>query len=129
MDNKHSIILIGKLATGISLAKKLSAHNGYKNYPVNRCKRFYQLQNGYDINQSRKILQVNRFGGLINYAHRYFGGEDLEDLLFRFKGIVDLGASDTITEILQPVEQTHYLFERSNPLFNRSRNFIQIQTI
>lgn len=96
MDNKHSIILIGPLATGKStVAEKLSELTGYRNYPVDRLKWYYRFQNGYDINQSRKILQLQGFGGLINYAHRYFGVEDLENLLSRFKGIVDLGASDT----------------------------------
>ncbi len=112
MDSKQSIILIGPMATGKTvIAEKLSELTGYYNYPVDRLKWYYRFQNGYDINKGRRVLQVQGFGGLVNYAHRYFGVEDLENLLTKFKGIIDLGASDTHCEDHVRCEKLIQLFK------------------
>jgi len=96
MSGRDNIILLGPLATGKSLiAQHLSMVTGRSNHPVDKLKWYYRHKNGYDLATSTNILRNQGFEALINYAQRYFGTNDLKHLLHKFKGIIDLGASDT----------------------------------
>jgi hypothetical protein len=96
MKNLNNIILVGPLATGKSaVAEHLSNITGMKSIPVDKLKWFYRFQNGYDVVRSRNILRSNGFDALLDYAKDFFGPTELEDLLNRFNGIIDFGATDT----------------------------------
>lgn len=103
---KENIILIGPLATGKSfIAEKLSITTGLCNHPVDKLKWYYRHQNGYNLSKSTQILKTQGFEALIEHAQYYFGAKEIKHLLRKFKGIVDLGASDTHCQDLTRLQE------------------------
>lgn len=112
MRNLNNIILIGPLATGKStLAAHLSTITGMKNIPVDKVKWHYRFQNGYDIVKSKNILRSNGFDALLNYAIDFFGPKDLEEVLNKFSGIIDFGATDTHCNDLKRLAEIFQLLD------------------
>lgn len=113
---KDNIILIGPLATGKSfIAEKLSLATGLCKHPVDKLKWYYRHKNGYNLSTSTQILRTQGFEALISFAQKYFGPNDLENLLHTFCGIVDLGATDTHC---QDLSQLQRLIDVFNPFKN-----------
>lgn len=97
--NLNSIILIGPLATGKStLGIRLSERLGVPNYPIDRLKWYYRFKNGYCLSVSQKILSESGFEVFLNHCQRYFSPSDLADVLDKFQGIIDLGATDSYAD-------------------------------
>ncbi|MGV6862391.1 MAG: hypothetical protein ACWA41_11505 [Putridiphycobacter sp.] len=96
MEYRDNIILLGPLATGkSSIATKISELTGLHNHPIDKLKWYYRHKNGYDLCKSTHILKTEGFESLLLYARQFFGLKDLKSILFTFKGIIDLGASDS----------------------------------
>lgn len=101
-----SIILIGPLGTGKSfLGEKISNVTNLHNHPVDKLKWYYRHQNGYNLSKSTQILKEHGFEALIKYAQQFFGAKEIKHLLEKFKGVVDLGASDTHFQSLAQLQE------------------------
>ncbi|MEO9532895.1 MAG: hypothetical protein ABJG68_15190 [Crocinitomicaceae bacterium] len=112
MKNLNNIILVGPLATGKStVAEHLSNITGLRNVPVDKVKWHYRFQNGYDLVKSRNILRSNGFDALLDYAKDFFGPNDLKDVLSRFEGIIDFGATDTHSKDLSRLAEIYKLLD------------------
>lgn len=97
--NLDTIILIGPLATGKStIGYRLSERLNLPNYPIDRVKWFYRFCNGYNLVHSKKTLGELGFKKFLRYAQKYFTPSDLEDVLIKFRGVVDLGATDSYAD-------------------------------
>ncbi|MFT5822908.1 MAG: hypothetical protein ACI8ZM_004165 [Crocinitomix sp.] len=115
---KDNIILIGPLATGKSfIAEKLSLATSLRNHPADKLKWYYRHQNGYSLSESTQILRSQGFEALINYAQQYFGAKEIKHLLRKFKGIVDLGASDTHCQNLSRLQELNAVLEPFQNIF------------
>lgn len=118
MVNKESIILIGPLATGKStLAVHLSEMSGHKNYPIDRLKWYYRFKNGYDFAKGRSMLIEEGFAAYVNYAELFFSIKELEVILEEFKGILDLGATDTFSEDIKREKRLKEIFAHFPNIF------------
>lgn len=115
---KDNIILIGPLATGKSfIAEKLSLATGLCNHPVDKLKWYYRHQNGYNLSESTQILRSQGFEALISHAQQYFGAKEIKHLLRKFKGIIDLGASDTHCQNLSRLQELNAVLEPFQNVF------------
>ncbi|MBD3636413.1 MAG: hypothetical protein HUJ25_03650 [Crocinitomicaceae bacterium] len=112
MKNLNNIILIGPMATGkSSIGKEVSVLTGWKNYPVDKLKWYYRYKNGFDGVKSSTILQSKGFDALVSYSQKYFGIQELRDLINNFSGIIELGASDTHRNDLNYIRDINKLLE------------------
>lgn len=91
-------IIIGALGVGKStVASSLSTYIGAKNYPIDKLKWYYALKNGLDISILNSELYENGVLNYVKYFRKYFSYRALEELLEKFKGVTDFGATDTYT--------------------------------
>lgn len=107
-----SILLMGPLAAGkSSIGLELSKRLNLKNYPIDRLKWYYRFKNGYDLSRGTELLRSKGFKSLIEYTKQYFGIDEIKEILNNFKGILDLGATDTYCITLKEFAQLYLLFK------------------
>lgn len=116
---RNEIILIGPMAVGkstvsIQLAEKL----GISYFPIDEIKWYFLYRNGYNISTAKKILLTKGFEGKMNYFYKYFGVEEVRQILDEFKGgVLDFGATHTYHVNKMSFNKIKYLLSQFHNVF------------